>query len=100
MSSPDERQGDERATCSSYSCKEGPEHSISCDKIDRSRSESLEASPPSQVPTTRQSPAESTSSGGLLISGNGHTEVPGAIEETAVGGRCMTRSLHTFKGCS
>ena len=89
MSSPDERQGDEHATCSSYSCNEGPEHSISCDKIGRSRSESLEAPPPSQVPPTRQSPVETTMPGGLLISRNGHINVPGLIEETAVGGRCM-----------
>ncbi len=32
MSSPDERQGDVHAKCSSYYCSVGPEHSIPCNK--------------------------------------------------------------------
>lgn len=80
MSSPDERQGDEQATCSSYSCKEGPEHSISCDKIGRSISESFEAPQPPQVSITGQIPVERILRNGLPISGNGHLEAPVAVE--------------------
>lgn len=100
MSSPDERQGDEQATCSSYSCKEGPEYSISCDQIGRLRSESLEDPPPPQVPATRQSLVEITSPGGFLIYGKDHTEVPQVIEERQFAVDVRQDVSTTLKGCS
>ncbi len=58
MSSPDERQGDAHATCSSYYCDVGPKHSVPCDKPNMHRTKVLE------VPLSDHSAIETHEDGG------------------------------------
>lgn len=106
MSSPDERQGDAHAGCSSYFCSLGPEHSVPCTKANVLRTKVLEVLLPNNlVPEpnedrgtdsdVRPSPPrerndlnntiKGTSTDGPLDTANSNIEMPATIPSTHEG---------------
>lgn len=110
MSSPDERQGDAHAGCSSYFCTLGPEHSVPCNKTNVLRTKVLEVLPshnpapelnedrdadsdvrpsPPRKRNDLNNPIKGTSTDGPLNTANSNTEVPATIPWTDEGRRLV-----------